>query len=219
MMPRLCSSLVRSRQVNQLTDESVTADLAGHGVVWIPDYVASAGGIIYALSRESENYGHEAARKRVEGIGDTVSRLLDLARSTGVTPLRAAQRIAGARLGSTAPWRPGAQLPRHRRPPSHRADRVARHVLGQQPSGEFRSGEDALVDVPAELERWLVGGRGRDAVRTQPRVEPLGQRQPAHADRRTVLPGGVESAGDRVRVVRVVRDLDAHEEQGILAGG
>ncbi|MEV5842483.1 Glu/Leu/Phe/Val dehydrogenase dimerization domain-containing protein [Streptomyces sp. NPDC051985] len=101
-VPRLAARLVVGPANNQLTDESVADGLAGQGVVWIPDYVAGAGGILYALSRESEGYGHEAAHKRVEGIGDTVSRLLDLARSSGVTPLRAAQQIAGTRLASTA---------------------------------------------------------------------------------------------------------------------
>ncbi|MFE3218494.1 Rossmann-fold NAD(P)-binding domain-containing protein [Streptomyces antimycoticus] len=63
---------------------------------------ASAGGIAYALSRESEGYSHEAAQKRVEDIGDTVTRILDLALATGTTPLRAAQQIAERRLASPA---------------------------------------------------------------------------------------------------------------------
>ncbi|MFJ3777303.1 hypothetical protein ACIPX0_36975 [Streptomyces sp. NPDC090075] len=39
---------------------------------------------------------------REAGIDDTVSRLLDPARSSGVTPLRAAQQFAGTRLAATA---------------------------------------------------------------------------------------------------------------------
>ncbi|MFK4541604.1 valine dehydrogenase (NAD+) [Streptomyces tendae] len=101
-VPRLSAPLVVGPANNQLTEESVADALAGRGVVWVPDYVASAGGIVYALSRESEHYSHEDARKRVEGIGDTVSHILDLARSTDVTPQRAAQQIAEARLASAA---------------------------------------------------------------------------------------------------------------------
>lgn len=102
---RLAAPLVVGPANNQLTHESVADDLAEHGVVWIPDYVAGAGGIVYALSRESENHDHEAAHRRVEGIGDTVSQVLGLACSTGVTPLAAARRIAEARLAA-APARP-----------------------------------------------------------------------------------------------------------------
>jgi valine dehydrogenase (NAD+) len=108
VVPRLTARLVVGPANNQLTEEPVADALAEHGIVWVPDYVASAGGIIYALSRESENLGHEAAQKRVEGIGDTVGRLLDLARSTGTTPMRAARQIAERRLATAASHVPDA---------------------------------------------------------------------------------------------------------------
>ncbi|GAA4390020.1 amino acid dehydrogenase [Actinomadura verrucosospora] len=101
-VPRLTAPLVVGPANNQLTGESVADTLSEHGIVWVPDYVASAGGIVYALSRESENCSHEAAQKRVEGIGDTVSHVLGLARTTGITPLRAAREIAERRLASAA---------------------------------------------------------------------------------------------------------------------
>ncbi|GAA1732777.1 amino acid dehydrogenase [Streptomyces yatensis] len=100
-VPRITARLVVGPANNQLTEERLADDLAGRGIVWVPDFVASAGGIAYALSRESEGYSHEAAQKRVEGIGDTVTRILDLALTTGTTPLRAAQRIAERRLASS----------------------------------------------------------------------------------------------------------------------
>ncbi|MBP8535629.1 Glu/Leu/Phe/Val dehydrogenase [Streptomyces sp. MK37H] len=99
-VPLLSAPLVVGPANNQLTEESVAGALARHGVVWVPDYVASAGGIVYALSRESENYSHESALQRVESIGTTVTHVLDLARATGVTPQRAARQIAEARLTS-----------------------------------------------------------------------------------------------------------------------
>jgi valine dehydrogenase (NAD+) len=101
-VPRLTASLVVGPANNQVTDESVADALAKRDIVWVPDYVASAGGIVYALSRESEAYSHDAARKRVEGIGETVSHVLEVARSNGVTPLRAARQIAEDRLASVA---------------------------------------------------------------------------------------------------------------------
>ncbi|WP_253208836.1 Glu/Leu/Phe/Val dehydrogenase dimerization domain-containing protein [Streptomyces niphimycinicus] len=101
-VPRITARLVVGPANNQLTEERVADVLAERGIVWVPDYVASAGGIAYALSRESEGYGHETAQQRVEDIGDTVTRILDLAHSTGITPLRAAQQIAERRLASSA---------------------------------------------------------------------------------------------------------------------
>ncbi|MGO4649931.1 Glu/Leu/Phe/Val dehydrogenase dimerization domain-containing protein [Nocardia sp. 2YAB30] len=101
-VPRLTARLVVGPANNQLAAESVADALAERGIVWIPDYVASAGGIVYALSRESENQSHDAAQERVEGIGDTVSHILDLAHSTGLTPMQAALQIAEHRLASDA---------------------------------------------------------------------------------------------------------------------
>ncbi|WP_190194466.1 Glu/Leu/Phe/Val dehydrogenase family protein [Streptomyces minutiscleroticus] len=102
-VPTIGARLVVGPANNQLTEETVADTLAQRDIVWIPDYVAGAGGIAYALGREAEGESHEAARKRVEGIGATVSRVLDLSRSTGTTPLEAARRIAEDRLDAAVP--------------------------------------------------------------------------------------------------------------------
>ncbi|MGW0915236.1 Glu/Leu/Phe/Val dehydrogenase dimerization domain-containing protein [Streptomyces sp. NPDC002784] len=101
-VPHITARLIVGPANNQLTEEGVADALARRGIVWVPDFVASAGGIAYTLSRESQNHTHEAGRKRVERIADTVSDILEAARSAGVTPLRAAQRIAERRLASAA---------------------------------------------------------------------------------------------------------------------
>lgn len=102
VVSRLGARLIVGPANNQLTEDTVADALANRGIVWVPDYVSSAGGITYTLSRETENYSHEAAQERVMGIGDTVSRILVLACSAGVTPLRAAKQIAEHRLASAA---------------------------------------------------------------------------------------------------------------------
>jgi len=87
---------------NQLTDDAVAADLAARGVLWIPDYVASAGGILYTLSREAEGLDHDAALARVETIEKTVEDLLDAARANATTPSQEAAALARRRLTSGA---------------------------------------------------------------------------------------------------------------------
>ncbi|ANZ36328.1 amino acid dehydrogenase [Lentzea guizhouensis] len=61
---------------NQLTDDSVAGLLAERGIVWVPDHVASAGGVVYTLAREDEGLDHESALERVDAIAGTVRRLL-----------------------------------------------------------------------------------------------------------------------------------------------
>jgi leucine dehydrogenase len=87
---------------NQLTDDAVADDLAARGVRWVPDYVASAGGILYTLSREAEGLDHDAALARVETIEKTVTDLLKAAKANATTPLREAAALAGRRLTSGA---------------------------------------------------------------------------------------------------------------------
>jgi glutamate dehydrogenase/leucine dehydrogenase len=99
---RLDTPLVVGPANNQLTDDTVADALAARGVLWIPDYVASAGGILYTLSREAEGLGHEAALARVETIEQTVAGLLEAAEAHATTPLREAAALAGRRLTSGA---------------------------------------------------------------------------------------------------------------------
>ncbi|WP_410672873.1 Glu/Leu/Phe/Val dehydrogenase dimerization domain-containing protein [Amycolatopsis sp. cmx-4-68] len=87
---------------NQLADDAVADVLAARGVLWVPDYVASAGGILYTLSREAEGLDHAAALARVETIERTVEGLLDAAKANAATPLAEAAALARRRLTSGA---------------------------------------------------------------------------------------------------------------------
>ena len=73
---RLDVRLVVGPANNQLTDDGVAALLQARGIVWVPDHVASAGGVIYTLAREDDGADHETALKRVDAIEATVERLL-----------------------------------------------------------------------------------------------------------------------------------------------
>ncbi|MET9629537.1 Glu/Leu/Phe/Val dehydrogenase dimerization domain-containing protein [Lentzea sp. NPDC006480] len=61
---------------NQLTEDGVADLLAERGIVWVPDHIVSAGGVIYTLAREDDGADHETALKRVDGIEATVRKLL-----------------------------------------------------------------------------------------------------------------------------------------------
>ncbi|MEU6144067.1 Glu/Leu/Phe/Val dehydrogenase dimerization domain-containing protein [Streptomyces sp. NPDC047081] len=87
---------------NQLTDDSVAELLAARDIVWVPDFVASAGGVVYTLGREVDGLTREEAVRRVLGIGDTVGLLLDRSREGGTTPLAEAKSLATARLARLA---------------------------------------------------------------------------------------------------------------------
>ncbi|RSM48201.1 Glu/Leu/Phe/Val dehydrogenase [Amycolatopsis balhimycina DSM 5908] len=99
---RLDTPVVVGPANNQLTADAVAADLAARGVLWIPDYVASAGGILYTLSREAGGLSHDAALARVETIERTVADLLEAAKANGTTPLEEASALVERRLAAAA---------------------------------------------------------------------------------------------------------------------
>lgn len=96
VVARLDAPLVVGPANNQLTDDSVADLLAERGTVWVPDFVANAGGIIYTLAREIDGLGHSAATARVEVIEQTVAALL----TGGGTPLGEAVKLAERRLAA-----------------------------------------------------------------------------------------------------------------------
>lgn len=76
--------------------------LAGRGILYAPDFLVNAGGVIY-LDLEAKHVGtREEIMQRVSGIGDTVRTVLRDAEERGITPLAAAEELAAARLRAGA---------------------------------------------------------------------------------------------------------------------
>jgi leucine dehydrogenase len=84
---------------NQLAEDSLAASLAERGVLYAPDFIANAGGLINVY-REIKGYPEERALELAAGIEETLARVLETARARGTTPLEAAGELAGERLGS-----------------------------------------------------------------------------------------------------------------------
>jgi leucine dehydrogenase len=97
--PDVAAPLVVGPANNQLVSDDVAPVLAEAGVVWVTDFVASAGGVIYTLSREASGLDHDAALAQVETIEETVRTVLA---DPATTPLAAALTLAEQRLNTLA---------------------------------------------------------------------------------------------------------------------
>lgn len=96
---------------NPLAAHSGADRLAARGILYAPDFVVNAGGVIY-LDLEAKKAGSRAdIMERVRAIGDTVRRMFDEAERRGVTPLEAAEGLAAERLARGA--RSTADADRH----------------------------------------------------------------------------------------------------------
>ncbi len=103
---------------NQLASPEVADLLHTAGVLYVPDFLANAGGIIN-IAEERRGYDPASAARAVDRIGETTHAVLALAARQGITPLQAADRLVAERLagatrvprsgarGSAAPARPG----------------------------------------------------------------------------------------------------------------
>jgi leucine dehydrogenase len=96
-VPRLRCRIVAGAANNQLAAESVADLLVARGILWAPDFVANAGGIIN-IAEELDVYDARAAHRRVRRIGEIITEIFDRADATGSTPLAAAMDLARARL-------------------------------------------------------------------------------------------------------------------------
>ncbi|WP_241997286.1 Glu/Leu/Phe/Val dehydrogenase dimerization domain-containing protein [Rhodococcus sp. SMB37] len=93
------AQLVCGAANNQLADPTVEEILRGRGIIWVPDYVANAGGLIQ-VAGEVDGSDAATVRGRVEGIFDRTVEIFALSRALDITPGAAANRIAEQRIDS-----------------------------------------------------------------------------------------------------------------------
>jgi leucine dehydrogenase len=91
-----CAAIVGSAN-NQLGETRHAAMLADRDILYIPDFVANAGGVIN-IAVELGGYDTERAAERIDGIYDTVRSVLRTAEAEGLLPNEAAVALAKRRI-------------------------------------------------------------------------------------------------------------------------
>jgi leucine dehydrogenase len=96
IVPVLRVPVVCGAANTQLADESVAEALRERGVVWAPDFVVNAGGLI-AVADELRGFDRERVERAIEGIGETLSEIYARAGAAGTNTLLAAKELAAER--------------------------------------------------------------------------------------------------------------------------
>jgi leucine dehydrogenase len=96
-VPRLRCRVIAGAANNQLADDGVAELLQRRDILWAPDFVVNAGGLIN-ISEEIGGYHPAAARRRVRRIADTLREIFARAESEHTTALAAALGLARRRL-------------------------------------------------------------------------------------------------------------------------
>ena len=97
-IPRLRCRIVAGSANNQLARPEDAERLRQAGILYAPDFVINAGGVLYAWGRELLGWTAEAVEERHAAIGDTLAEIYASADQAGITTGAAAEQHARARL-------------------------------------------------------------------------------------------------------------------------
>jgi Glutamate dehydrogenase/leucine dehydrogenase len=96
-IPELKVQIVAGSANNQLLEEQHGAGLRDRNILYAPDYVANAGGILNGCV-EILGWEAEHASRKVDDIYDTILRIFETAQAEGIATNKAADRLAEDRL-------------------------------------------------------------------------------------------------------------------------
>ncbi len=96
-IPRLRVEVICGAANNQLREEQHGRAIERRGIIYVPDYVANAGGVINA-SREVTGWSVARSAQALEAIYDTTLEVFALAKSQGIPTSEAADRLAQSRI-------------------------------------------------------------------------------------------------------------------------
>ena len=97
LVPELRCRVVCGAANNQLAHDEIAEQIAERGVLYAPDFVVNAAGLINA-SLELTGYDGDEAQRRAAGIERVLAGVFERARAAHETPLQAATALAAERL-------------------------------------------------------------------------------------------------------------------------
>ena len=101
-VPLLRCRVVAGSANNQLAAPEDAERLRERGILYAPDYVVNAGGVIQLIGLEDEGWDEAELEQGLARIGDSLRELLAEAAAEGITPVAAAERLVARRLAEAA---------------------------------------------------------------------------------------------------------------------
>lgn len=96
-VPALTATIVCGAANNQLAHPGIEKDLADRGILYAPDYVVNAGGVIQ-VADELHGFDFDRCKVQATKIFDTTLEIFARAKADGIPPAAAADRIAEQRM-------------------------------------------------------------------------------------------------------------------------
>jgi leucine dehydrogenase len=99
-IPKLACRIVAGAANNQLATPQDAERLREAGILYAPDFVINAGGVLWLIGYERLGWDDAAMAARLAGIGATLETVFTSAEREGVTPAAAADRLARERIAA-----------------------------------------------------------------------------------------------------------------------
>ncbi|MEA2579864.1 MAG: leucine dehydrogenase [Actinomycetota bacterium] len=99
-IPRLACRVVAGAANNQLAEPNDGDRLAQAGILYAPDYVVNAGGVIHLAGYETLDWDEATMASALEGIARTLTEVFARAGAEGISTAAAADRLAIARIAA-----------------------------------------------------------------------------------------------------------------------
>lgn len=96
-VPALTATVVCGAANNQLAHTGIEKDLADRGILYAPDYVVNAGGVIQ-VADELHGFDFDRCKAKAAKIFDTTLAIFARAKTDGIPPVAAADRLAEQRM-------------------------------------------------------------------------------------------------------------------------
>ncbi|MEH7013486.1 branched-chain amino acid dehydrogenase [Neobacillus niacini] len=96
-IPQLKAKVIAGSANNQLKDTRHGDTIHEMGIVYAPDYVINAGGVIN-VADELYGYNHERAMKKVDQIYASIQKVIEISKRDGIPTYVAADRMAEERI-------------------------------------------------------------------------------------------------------------------------
>jgi leucine dehydrogenase len=101
-IPKLRCRIVAGAANNQLATPEDAAQLQAAGILYAPDFVINAGGVLHVLGLEMEGWSQERLDDALRGIGRTLTEIFRTADREGLSTEAAAERLADERIDQPA---------------------------------------------------------------------------------------------------------------------
>ena len=110
-IPLLRCAVVAGAANNQLATPWDADRLHARGILYAPDFVINAGGVIHLTGYERLGWSEDQMRSRLRGIGQTLTELFERADREGISTATAADRLALERIEAGRSSHEGLLLP------------------------------------------------------------------------------------------------------------